>query len=144
MMRENCLAQSPWAISTARTMVLASFKVYNLPICLLDSEEPPLPSCSLSYCMSCELSILSQLVTSLLCPSRCPVIGCDGQGHISGKYTSHRTASGCPLAAKRQKENPLQGAPLSWKLNKQELPHCPLPGCNGLGHVNNVFVTHRR
>ncbi|KAJ3595087.1 hypothetical protein NHX12_004392 [Muraenolepis orangiensis] len=43
----------------------------------------------------------------------------------------------------RQKESSMNGLPCPWKANKQELPHCPLPGCDGLGHANNVFVTHR-
>uniref|UniRef100_A0A8C1TGL0 ST18 C2H2C-type zinc finger transcription factor n=1 Tax=Cyprinus carpio TaxID=7962 RepID=A0A8C1TGL0_CYPCA len=75
---------------------------------------------------------------------KCPVAGCDSQGHVSGKYTSHRSAGSCPIATKRQKESLVNGSAFSWKLCKQELPQCPLPGCNGLGHANNVFVTHRR
>nr|XP_061835343.1 suppression of tumorigenicity 18 protein-like isoform X1 [Nerophis lumbriciformis] len=74
---------------------------------------------------------------------KCPVFFCEGQGHISEKYTSHRSAASCPLAAKKQKESFVNGLPFAWKNNKQELPHCPLPGCNGLGHANNVFATHR-
>ncbi|KAM3932575.1 myelin transcription factor 1-like protein isoform 5-T12 [Leptodactylus fuscus] len=116
----------------------------------IPSPKPKYPQCkeskkdliTLSGCPLADKSIRNMMATSSQ-ELKCPVPGCDGQGHVTGKYASHRSASGCPLAAKRQKDGYLNGSQFSWKSGKTEGMSCPTPGCDGSGHISGSFLTHR-